>query len=152
MPSSITGAQDTHSAVPRDPLDDPHFWTLPPWYHCHIQTHAGTTIFWLPIDTKEGRVYARLTTDAARLPYIITHSTEIRHSTIPEGLYFYDEPANMRYCIRRHTAVVDGLLRLGRPDGGMLWPEGSPQWEAVAQYYRDFGENLGPIHVYRGRC
>ncbi|KIH89928.1 hypothetical protein SPBR_01098 [Sporothrix brasiliensis 5110] len=151
MPSSTSGTQDAHSVAARDQLHEPHFWTLPPWFHCHIQTHAGTTIFWLPIDSEEGRVYAQLTTDAARLPYIITHSTEIWHTTMPEGLYFYDEPANTRYCIRRHTAAFDGLLRLGLPDGSILWPEGSPQWEAVAQYYRDLGKNLGAIHADRGR-
>lgn len=140
-----------HSVVPRDILDDPHFWTLPPWYHCHIQTHAGTTVFWLPIDSKEGRVYERLTTDEARLPYIITHCTEIRHSTIPDCIFFHDVPANTRYCIRRNTQVFENLLKLARPDGGMLWPKGSPQWEAVAQYYRDYGENIGEIPVYRVR-
>ncbi|CAK7203177.1 hypothetical protein SEUCBS139899_005908 [Sporothrix eucalyptigena] len=148
MPHAVDDVSVTTTVVPRDILDEPQFWTLPPWYHCHIQTHAGTTIFWLPMDSKEGQVYAQLTTNAARLPYIIAHCLEVRHTTIPDCLYFQDVQFNTRYCIRRHTPEFNGLMRLARPDGGMLWPRGSAQWEMVTQYYRDHGENVGVIPAF----
>lgn len=131
-----TSALDPFNVVPPDILDDPHFWTLPPWYHCDIRTPSGTTIFWLTIDSKEGRVYETLKSDEERLPYIIGHCLEIRHSTVPDSIYYHDVAEKKRYRIRRNTPVYEGLLKLARPTGSMLWPKDSPEWAMVVQYYK----------------